>query len=562
VANQGPMPPATAAPPDIETQNTPVTGALQEPQMDQQPINLQQPGAAPTPPARHPVMDRVANFVTGGQQTPGAMWRGIIGGALTGMVAGAGQRHFGTGVAAGGGAAAQQRQQQFENQLQVTREQQEQQVRAAQIAKANHDIWESTQRLQMAQTEASIRHAQAENEFVQGAMNLSGDSKDLGAFKGQGGVLSDAEIAQIRQAHPEFGKDMARGNIFAVPHFREETDPKTGSTRQIYDGVHAVYIPPNVANQKTDHDINIPQFVPGKKADEAGHWDEQTIKAGSMTNAQAFAAQQAAQGLAAKYDNDKIVADANAKLAMAQAKLAKGAQDQADAQTQIQNANLLGRDLVERDAAPVNLPKRASAKQKDSYNAMLAAADAYSMAHYGKHYDIAKADADFKEAGQVRNTFEFMNSLTGVGGQGGTLQQLLSLSAKLPRTDFPALNDAIAWGRLETGNPTMAAYHVLMTEVADQVGKVLQGGGPGAATTDTKLKQAQKMFDTGFSNDSLIEVAKTMNEALNTRKNSLLQANGYLQKWFGPNSDLVKNATQNQAQGVLPGGTAENPMGL
>src|SRR5207248_2193137 len=152
--------------------------------------------------------------------------------------------------------------------------------------------------------------------------------------------------------------------------------------------------------------------------------------------------------------------------------------------------------LVEGNIDPTQLSKRSQ-----DYNAKIQQANEYSISKYGKPFDLAQAQGDYKFANNpsTQNTLRYLNSLTGADNKGGNLGALIALSNRITRTDFPALNDAAAWAKIQTGNPQMASYFTAVTEVADQVAKILQGGGSGSGTSDAKLKQAAELFQKGFS---------------------------------------------------------------
>jgi hypothetical protein len=187
--------------------------------------------------------------------------------------------------------------------------------------------------------------------------------------------------------------------------------------------------------------------------------------------------------------------------------------------------------LVEGQLDPSQLQKRGS-----TYGAILSAADAYSRQKYGKPFDVAKATQDYKFASNVgtQNTLKYLNSLTGANGKPGNLDTLIGISNNISRTNFPSLNDVAAWARLQTGDPAMAQYHTALTEVSDQVAKILQGGGTG--TSDAKLRQAQDLFNSGFSKDQIKAVGTTLRDLLSNRKRELIGDNTYLQRSYGNSS--------------------------
>lgn len=207
----------------------------------------------------------------------------------------------------------------------------------------------------------------------------------------------------------------------------------------------------------------------------------------------------------------------------------------------------LASQLVNGQIAPAELSKRTTGSS--SYNDILTAADKYSMATTGKHYDISKADRDYKFATnvQTQNTLNFLTSLVGTDNgsgtpQGGNLDQLISQSnarkATGPTNPFnpfkgsnqglPALNNVEQWTKLQTGDPAIAAYYGTLVEVSDQVAKILQGGGAGGGTSDAKLAQAQSLFQKGFTPDQISAVATSLKGLLANRAKGMIGDNPYL----------------------------------
>lgn len=502
-------------------------------------------GGGPAQPAKPGVGSRVASFISNGQGSPGSVWRGILSGALTGMVAGAGQGHFGGGVATGGAAAQKQTQQNIQNQQVQSNLESEQKLRAAQIAETNHRIVDSAWTLSHNKVQAAQEQATLENNLAQEAIKSGGT--DLGV------VRNVDDLEQLHRDNPNLPQDAARGNILTVPHF---TADKDGNLQ--YDGARAVYVKPEWGGQKIDHDIPYPMFVPGTKG-EAGHYEERTLTKGTVTNQDAMKTVMEQSAQAAKYDNELMIGKAQkaaADAAKDAAMTAKTAQDKADLQASIDSQ---ANDVRSKNLDPSQLNKRS--KTNDAIRAKV---DADELKATGHTFDWAKASSDYKDAQGKRPTLDYLTSLTGTDGKSGNLALLSNVSKDVPRTDYPAVNDKAAWLKLETGNTGIAQYHTLAAEVADQVAKIMQGGGSGA-TSDAKMKQALDMFNTGFSQDQLDGVISTLREALNNRKLGMISNNGYLTKWYGNGGNPIANGAPVQGgakieKPVLP--TPDNSLGL
>lgn len=228
----------------------------------------------------------------------------------------------------------------------------------------------------------------------------------------------------------------------------------------------------------------------------------------------------------------------------------------------------LAAQLVNGQIAPSELSKRTTGTA--SYNDVLNAADAYSMATTGKHFNVAQADRDYKFANNktTQDTLNYLGSLVGSDDgsgniTGGNLDDLVTLSNGITRTSFPAINDIAAWTRYSTGDPNIAAFQATATEVADQVAKILQGGG-GGGTSDAKLQQAANLFNTGFTKDQLIATVNALKPLLANRAKSMIGDNAYLSDYadqFGIEQDLPGGVPPTTSQTLIQQG-ASDPIGI
>lgn len=216
----------------------------------------------------------------------------------------------------------------------------------------------------------------------------------------------------------------------------------------------------------------------------------------------------------------------------------------------------LAQQLVDGTLDPSQLSKRTT-----NYNAVLSEANKLSLAQTGKAFNIAQASIDFKFANQpnTQNTLNYLVSLTGGPGTTGNLNELINISNSINRTNFPALNKISNWTKLQTGNPQMAAYYAVATEVADQVAKILQGGGTGSGTSDAKLKQAADLFQSDFSKNQLIAVVNALKPLLNNRAKSMIGNNRYLQASYKDRLDLGGNTSDGTTRMIGPAGSFDVP---
>ncbi len=227
------------------------------------------------------------------------------------------------------------------------------------------------------------------------------------------------------------------------------------------------------------------------------------------------------------------------------------------------NVQGLAQSLVNGQLAPTELSKRATGNA--SYNDVLNAAKLYSQATTGKDFNISQADRDYKFATNIntQSTLNYLGSLVGQADPttgkftGGNLGDLQTLSNQVTRTNFPALNNAAAWARYSAGDPQIAAFQATATEVADQVAKILQGGGTGSGTSDAKLQQAVNLFNTGFSKAQLTATINALKPLLANRAKSMVGDNPYLSDYadqFGFSKDQQAAQAQ-QSQQTAPSAT-------
>jgi len=459
---------------EVDESGQPVAPEAPDIQGGAQPGSLPPIGGQSGPP-KPSTAQRVAGFISNGQGTPGSVWRGILSGALSGMVAGGAQRHFGSGMAAGGQAANQAMQQRMENRLQMTQAQQEAKLKQAQIVKMQHDVVASSWELANKQAVAAEEHAQFENNLKKFALDTPG-AIDLGV------VRNPDDLAALHKQYPDLPANIAKANVFSVPHFTPVMDADGKPTGEMkYDGVSAIYVPQDYLNQKIDHDMQVPVFVPGKSKDEAGHYDTQTIKAGTVTNRDAMALLSSRSAEAAKYDNEAAMAKAQAALARAQAasRGKPGELDDADMQT-------LAHQLATRPTM-LKLTDIAGLK-KDVRSKILAKALRENPDFDEKAFTVAlKTVEDFTTGDAAKN-------LTAFNGAIRHLSLLGDAAAAMNNGDTMLLNRYANELGAQVGKDNLATYNAIHAAVTGEVGKVYKGSSPTnqeIETMDRTFEQAQ-----------------------------------------------------------------------
>jgi hypothetical protein len=475
--------------------------------------------------------------------TRGQQWvkigAGLVGGAAKGFAAGKG-RNPGAAAAAGFDEGKQQ----AKDTAAQTPELQKQILANANYQKLRMDTAEQSWHL------TAMKHQATEHdiEFAQGQEDrlMKVDGATL-----LGTAADPNDIDKILKVDPNVMKSMIQDHqIEILPHYNADGTAAGIRVFKMPDGYRKTLEPAGTVFHTFDSTTG--QFVAHKSSEAltAGEVDDYETAAGNA--AQKFKLDQAniqqkqaatdeakANAGKANAEATKVpseIAETKARTTQAYSAAAKDAaqakqlNEAGDTQTIQSNAQ----QLVEGQADPSNLSKRSK-----TYDATLAAANAYSMQKYGKPFDLAKAAGDYKFATntQTYNTLNYLNSLTGRDNQSGNLGKLVQMSDAMPRaTSFPPLNDAAQWAKLSSGNVQVANYYAAVTEVADQVAKILQGGGSGGGgTSDAKLKQAQDLFAKGFTAAQVKGVANdTLRPLLANRKQEIIGDNRYLQQWHQP----------------------------
>jgi hypothetical protein len=179
--------------------------------------------------------------------------------------------------------------------------------------------------------------------------------------------------------------------------------------------------------------------------------------------------------------------------------------------------------LVEGTIDPSQLSKRS----KD-YNATLVAANQYSIQKYGKPFDIAQAQADYKYASnaQTQNTLKMIN---GMSEPGGSIDIAKNAAQNLPAFNSQTLNKIFNATATEFGSTDATNFHTSMLGLADEYSKVMGGG----VSSDTGRQQSLDILKAAYSKGQLAGAISTMQSDINARKTALIGTNRYLVRQYG-----------------------------
>lgn len=102
-----------------------------------------------------------------------------------------------------------------------------------------------------------------------------------------------------------------------------------------------------------------------------------------------------------------------------------------------------------------------------------------------------------------------------------TIPMLRAANQTFKRSNVRFVNDVLKSGKSQFGNVDVADFDFKATLLADEIAKVLQGGGTGSGTSDAKLKQAQALLSGSMTPAQLDTVLDAADEMLKVRRDSL-----------------------------------------
>jgi hypothetical protein len=199
--------------------------------------------------------------------------------------------------------------------------------------------------------------------------------------------------------------------------------------------------------------------------------------------------------------------------------------------------------LVEGGMDPSQLSKRSA-----DYNAKLEAASAYSLAKYGKSFDIAKAQSDYtySKNTQTQNTLKALDNII---QPNGAIDIAQSAAKGLPALNSQTLNKIFNIANAEFGDHRVTDFRTAMLGLADNYSKV-QGGG---VSTDSNRQQSLDLLKEAYSRGQLSGAMEIMRKDLSSVKSSKIGDNRYLQKQYGAPQ------TQSQHTPMPKGATVQVP---
>ena len=145
------------------------------------------------------------------------------------------------------------------------------------------------------------------------------------------------------------------------------------------------------------------------------------------------------------------------------------------------------------------------------------------------NWAAAESNFQFGKNPATQNTVRFLDNIE------KTLPVLESASDDFKSSGVRVINSAILKTKSQFGATDVVKFEFARNILADEIAKVLQGGGTGNGTSDAKLRQAQELLSGDMTPEQLRTVTAAAREMLGTRRASLTQGT-YMERPQEPQS--------------------------
>ncbi len=131
------------------------------------------------------------------------------------------------------------------------------------------------------------------------------------------------------------------------------------------------------------------------------------------------------------------------------------------------------------------------------------------------NWQSSEAGYQFGKNTGTQNTVRYIDNVK------ESLPRLLVSATKLQNGNIRFINQAINAGKNQLNDVNLKAFQTDVLLVADEVAKILQGGGTGAGTSDAKLRQAGQILSTSDSPAAIAAAIREVQALIGFRKDSL-----------------------------------------
>lgn len=205
--------------------------------------------------------------------------------------------------------------------------------------------------------------------------------------------------------------------------------------------------------------------------------------------------------------------------------------------------NMPGADKVDRAAQAVIAGRMSPSQAVSMFGGMGRDAGAFKremtlrVLEVDPAFNFQEAESNYqygKNTG-VQASIRYMSSVQ------DSMPMLLERAKKLNNGQFRSLNALVNAGKNQINDVDLKRFRVDVTLVADEVAKILQGGGTGSATSDAKLKQAGALLNETDDPAAIAGALEDINALIGFRKDAQTKGT-YLDKSKGAGAGGEKKA--------------------
>lgn len=131
------------------------------------------------------------------------------------------------------------------------------------------------------------------------------------------------------------------------------------------------------------------------------------------------------------------------------------------------------------------------------------------------NWQSSEAGFKFGSATGTQNTVRYMDSVQ------ESMPRVLASAQTLGNGNVRSLNALINAGKSQINNVDLKAFQSDVILVADEIAKILQGGGTGSGTSDAKLRQASTILSSSDSPAAIAAALTEVNTLIGYRKENL-----------------------------------------
>lgn len=139
----------------------------------------------------------------------------------------------------------------------------------------------------------------------------------------------------------------------------------------------------------------------------------------------------------------------------------------------------------------------------------------------GFSWEQAQADYDYSKTPSFQNTVRYIDSTL------ESMPRLLTNARALAQGQVQSINKMVADGKKQLNNVDLKKFTTDAIFVGDEIAKILQGGGTGSGTSDSKLKQAQEVFSTSDNPSTIAAALEEIQPLLGNRRRAVTKGTPY-----------------------------------